>query len=87
MREEPGPGPGDEPDQGPQQQPQGLEGDGQGPGVEPDHGLQQQQGLEGEEISCEISRNEMMPTPEVWASPGWITPMELRVGQIVTPRS
>jgi hypothetical protein len=85
MRDEPGPGDG--PDKGPQQQPQGLEGDGPGPGDEPDHGLQQQQGLEGEEISCEISRNERMPSLEVWASPGGITPMELRVGQIITSRS
>ena len=80
-------GPGDVPDQGPQQQPQGLEGDGPGPGDAPDHGLQQQQGLEGEEICCEISRNERMPSLEVWASPGGITPMELRVAQIITSRS
>ena len=75
----------DEPGQGPQQHPQGLEGDGQGPGGEPDPEDHQQKGLEGEEISCEISMNERMPTPKVWASPGGTSPRTIKVNPETNP--
>jgi hypothetical protein len=48
---------------------------------------EQDGGLAGGEISCDISMQDRMPTSNVWASSGGITPLELNNGHILTPYS
>ena len=49
-----------------------------------DHQEEQEEGLAGGETSCEISMQYRMPTPNVWASPGGIAPIEFNNGHITT---